>query len=134
MKIELLRELYVNFDISYCCKSFLFIYYFILVQQSSDNTQESRRNLCAEQGQLFKIQNTQWNLMKRCKPNIELVQLRKSGYRCFLNLWKKNIFSDTKYYCYRIKRSRIKRFIFFYTIYSKSIEKNGLVSEPKYLG
>ena len=31
-----------------------FFLLFRLVQQSSDNTQESRRNLCAEQGQYWK--------------------------------------------------------------------------------
>jgi len=44
--------------VSHNIRDFIFIFLFHLVLQTSDNTQESRRNLCAEQGRNFKIQFT----------------------------------------------------------------------------
>ena len=53
MIIEYHRLILLECDNS--CRTYYYYYYFTLFQQSSDNTLESRRNLCAKQGRLFKI-------------------------------------------------------------------------------
>ena len=46
-------------------KTFYYFYYFTLVQQSSGNTQESQRNLRAEQGRLFEINRNEKKKQKK---------------------------------------------------------------------